>query len=99
MDEIYQAIRSVNRYDGSCTVSTWLCAIAKRVLRGYILRHEEKLIPLLSEEAKAIYEKIRDNQEELRSLDECEAFHRGFRLGARIAYETMEGTDVPSIDD
>ena len=70
-----------------------------RKLGGYLLRHEEKLIPLLSEEAKAIYEKIRDNQEELRRLDEREAFCRGFRLGARIAYETMEGTDVPSIDD
>ncbi len=70
-----------------------------RKLGGYILRHEEKLIPLLSEEAKAIYEKIRDNQRELHNLEECEAFCRGFRLGARIAYETMEGTDVPSIDD
>ena len=70
-----------------------------RKLGGYLLRHEEKLIPLLSEEAKAIYEKIRDNQEELRRLDEREAFCTGFRLDARIAYETMEETDVPSIDD
>ena len=99
MDEIYQAIRSVNRYDGSCTVSIWLCAIAKRVLDGYILRHEEKLMPLLSEEAKAIYEKIRDNQRELHNLEECEAFCTGFRLGARIAYKTMEGPDFPPIDD
>ena len=102
MDEIYQAIRSVNRYDGSCTVSTWLCAIAKRVLRGYLLRHEEKLIPLLSEEAKELCEMIRENRQELPSLEECEVFCRGFRLGKKLhmrPHETMEETDVPSIDD
>ena len=68
-------------------------------LGGYILRHEEALVPLLSEQAKEIYEKLRDCRSELQGLDECKAFCTGFRLGARIAYETMEGTDVPSIDD
>lgn len=68
-------------------------------LGGYILRHEEALVPLLSEQAKEIYEKLRDCRAELQDLDECEAFCTGLRLGARIAYETMEGTDVPSIDD
>ena len=70
-----------------------------RKLGGYLLRHEGKLIPLLSEEAKELCEMIRENRQELPSLEECEVFCRGFRLGARIAYETMEGTDVPSIDD
>ena len=28
-DTFYQAVKSVNRFDGSCKVSTWLCAIAK----------------------------------------------------------------------
>lgn len=30
-DTFYQAVKSVNRFDGSCKVSTWLCAIAKRL--------------------------------------------------------------------
>ena len=68
-------------------------------LGGYILRHEETLLPLLSVQAKELYEKLRDCRSELQDLDECEAFCTGFRLGARITYETMEGTDVPSIDD
>ena len=40
-ETFYQAIRSVDRYDGSCTVSTWLCAIAKRVFATWRRRHPE----------------------------------------------------------
>ena len=32
-ETFYQAVRSANRYDGSCKVSTWLCQIAKHL--GY----------------------------------------------------------------
>lgn len=35
----YQAIRNIDRYDGSCKVSTWLCAIAKNQLRVYQRKH------------------------------------------------------------
>ena len=31
-ETFYQAVRSCENYDGSCKVSTWLCAIAKNVL-------------------------------------------------------------------
>jgi len=71
-----------------------------RKLGGYILRHEEELMPLLSVKAREVFEKIRENGQELRNLNECEAFCLGFRLGARITYEVMDGTsDVPPIDD
>ena len=30
-ETFYQAVRSINRYDGSSRVSTWLCGIAKNV--------------------------------------------------------------------
>ena len=40
-ETFYQAIRASGRYDGSCTVSTWLCAIAKNVLSAYRRRHPE----------------------------------------------------------
>ena len=56
-------------------------------------------MPLLTESAKEVYEKLRDCQSELHGINECEAFCIGFRIGARIAYETMEGSDIPSIDD
>lgn len=38
-ETFYQAIRSSERYDGSCAVSTWLCAIAKNVLAAYRRKH------------------------------------------------------------
>lgn len=34
-ETFYQAIKSINRFDGSCKVSTWLCAIAKNQLMSY----------------------------------------------------------------
>jgi len=40
-ETFYQAIRSSERFDGSCAVPTWLCAIAKNVLRTYRRKHPE----------------------------------------------------------
>ena len=68
-------------------------------LGALIVRNEKDLLPMLSEQAKDIYEKLRDCQSELYGINECEAFCIGFRLGARITYEAMEGNDIPSIDD
>ena len=34
-----QAVSSIGRFDGSCKVSTWLCAIAKNPLMAYRRRH------------------------------------------------------------
>ncbi len=34
-----QAIKSCEKYDGSCSMPTWLCAIAKNVLRTYRRKH------------------------------------------------------------
>ena len=31
-ETFYQAIKSSDRYDESCKISTWLCAIAKNVI-------------------------------------------------------------------
>lgn len=38
-ETFYQAIRSIGRYDGSCKISTWLCAIAKNQLYVYQRKH------------------------------------------------------------
>lgn len=40
-ETFYQAIKSVNRFDNSCKVSTWLCAIAKNVLQTYRRKHPQ----------------------------------------------------------
>ena len=58
-----------------------------------IVRNEEELAPLLSEKAKEVLEKLMDNQAELHCIRECEVFVRGFRLGAKIMLEVLDGSD------
>ena len=62
-------------------------------LGGLIIRNEEELNPLLSEKAKEVFEKLKENQAEWACLNECEVFTYGFRLGARIMLEVMNGSD------
>ncbi|MBQ7077950.1 MAG: sigma-70 family RNA polymerase sigma factor [Lachnospiraceae bacterium] len=38
-ETFYQAIKSSNKYNESCKISTWLCAIAKNVLMTYKRKH------------------------------------------------------------
>lgn len=59
-----------------------------------ILQNEEDLAALLSEKAKEVLEKLRDNRSDLNDLNECEVFVCGFRLGARIILEVLDGSDM-----
>ncbi len=38
-ETFYQAVKSANRYDGSCQVTTWLCAIAKNRYMAYLKKN------------------------------------------------------------
>ncbi len=38
-ETFYQAIKSIHRFDGSCSISTWLCAIAKNQFLSYQRKH------------------------------------------------------------
>ena len=38
-ETFYQAIRSIDRFDESCKISTWLCAIAKNQFYAYLRKH------------------------------------------------------------
>lgn len=55
-ETFYQAIRTIDRYDETCQLSTWLCAIAKNQLITYQRKHppvenlEDYDIPLHSAE-------------------------------------------------
>ena len=59
-ETFYQAIRSIDRFDGSCKITTWLCAIAKNVLRTHRRKHppteaiEDQPLQTPSAEAEAI---------------------------------------------
>lgn len=68
-------------------------------LTEYIARHESALESMLSDEALELFEKLKENQEELSSFNECEAFISGFQLGAKIILEVMESIEASYIDD
>jgi len=38
-ETFYQAIKNIGRFDGSCQISTWLCAIAKNQFLSYQRKH------------------------------------------------------------
>ncbi len=42
-ETFYQAIKSINSFDGTSKISTWLCSIAKRKLYEYIRKHPPTL--------------------------------------------------------
>ena len=58
-------------------------------LLGYMARHHEDLEKTFSEEQKEIFEKFRDCWSEYTSLSEAEIFSYAFKLGMRIAIETL----------
>ncbi len=38
-ETFYRAVKNAEKFDGSCLVTTWLCAIAKNVLHSYRRSH------------------------------------------------------------
>lgn len=58
-------------------------------LTEYIKRHRNDLKATMSDEQKAIFEKLDDCSDELDNMSQREIFAYGFRLGARIAFEVM----------
>lgn len=54
-----------------------------------VIRHEQELSSTLTEQQKAMLEKIKDNHTELMSLGERDAFCRGFSLAVKLITEAM----------
>lgn len=48
-ETFYQAVRTANKYDGSCKISTWLCQIAKHLWYQELDRRNKKQAEPLSE--------------------------------------------------
>ena len=54
------------------------------------VENEDKLLLMLPDDAKEIYEKYTDSREELAVTDRAKIFTAGFRLGAKIMLEIMQ---------
>ncbi len=59
-ETFFQAIRSIDRYDESCKLSTWLCGIAKNVLLTYRRKHPD-MEELEESEAQILQEDSTEN--------------------------------------
>ena len=58
-------------------------------LMGYIADHHDKLMKEITDEQKEILEKFTDCYNELTDINEREIFVYAFRLGMRIAIESL----------
>ena len=63
-----------------------------------VVKNEQQLIDLLSEQERAAFQEFRNVQDELSGVNECESFTLGFRLGARFMLEIMEDMNLPFIE-
>ena len=69
-ETFYQAIKSIDRYDGKSTISSWLCGIAKNLLYAH-LREKSKgpvSIETVPEPAIASAEDMVESREELQAV-------------------------------
>ena len=55
----------------------------------YIARHHDDLLKTMTDEQKETFEKFNDCYDELTDINEREIFSYAFRLGMRIAIETL----------
>ena len=54
-ETFYQAIKSIDRFDESSSVTTWLCAIAKNQLMAYLRKHKmEEPLSVETEDGETI---------------------------------------------
>ena len=45
-ETFYQAVKSIDRFDGSCKIGTWLCGIAKNVLLAHLRKEKRGALSL-----------------------------------------------------
>ncbi len=68
-ETFYQAVRSIDRFDESCKITTWLCAIAKNQYFAYMKKHARLQIDpdvdLMSDGAGMIRNTVSAEQEVL----------------------------------
>ena len=68
-------------------------------LASLVMKNNDALLALLDEAQWARFERYKEIQNELAAQLEREAFTEGFCIGARLTFEVMEHTEIPSIDD
>lgn len=57
---------------------------------GYVIQYEDDLKATLTEQQKEIYEKLKECETELHSMNELQAFTEGLKLATRLLIEVMQ---------
>lgn len=60
-ETFYQAVKSADRYDGTCKVSTWLCQIAKHLWYQELDKRKRKNASTLEEETLSDEKSLEDH--------------------------------------
>ena len=60
-ETFYQAVKSADKYDGTCKVSTWLCQIAKHLWYQELEKRKRKNASMLQEETLSGEKSLEDN--------------------------------------
>ena len=88
-ETFYRAVGSIESYDGSCQMSTWLCAIAKNVLANHIRKQKrtsEEEVPEPTDASAEEYVLQRMGQEAVFA-----AIHRVSEPGKELLYLRLLG--------
>ncbi|MBU5676889.1 sigma-70 family RNA polymerase sigma factor [Alkaliphilus sp. MSJ-5] len=85
-ETFYRAIKSANRYDGTCKVSTWLCQIAKHLWYQEIDKRRRKETSMLDENITS--HKL-NPEEELCLIEEKMQFIKAVHILDEIAKEVV----------
>jgi len=79
-ETFYQAIRSSDKFDGSCKVSTWLCAIAKNQLASYLRKnHYYEDLDDVEISTPSAEEAVIDNNERVTLMKELHSISEPYR--------------------
>ena len=97
-ETFYQAVRSIDRFDESCKITTWLCAIAKNQYFSYMKKHARLQVDpdvnLMSDGAGMIRNTVSAEQEVLQQVGQMELLkklHVFPEPGRKVLYLRMFG--------
>lgn len=75
-ETFYQAVKSADRFDGSCKVSTWLCQIAKHMWYRELRKKKHDIVTLEDTELTADFDVEQDFLRKASALAVLKQVHR-----------------------
>ena len=91
-ETFYQALKSIDRFDESCKISTWLCAIAKNQLLSYRRKHPEmKTLEELEQAELSVESAEQDALSALARVDLMKQLHSCQEPYREVMYQRIFG--------